>query len=192
MRDYERAIAAHYEALWGPVRQRLRVGEGPLWELPPDYAVLQFPPGREPGAHPGRRGRGWTYATCGMSQPGEHPRIEVFIESDVEALTIVELLNATAHFHRTGERLGWSHTVNFGTPWLPGSLCDHGLIALPFLDGPRLERARILGHDVRVLWLIPITREERDYKIKHGLEPLEQAFERAGLDYRNPHRAGVV
>jgi hypothetical protein len=192
MGDYEQALVAHYEASWGPARQRLRVGEGPLWEMPPDYAVLQFPPGLQTGAHPGRRGRGWTYATCGMSQPGEHPQVEIFIDSDLESLRIVEILNMTAHFHRTGERLGWGHTVNFGTPWLPGSLCDHGLLSAPYLDPERFRRADVQGHDVELLWLIPITREERDFKIKNGLELLEQAFERAGLDFGNPLRPGVV
>ena len=55
-------------------------------------------------------------------------------------------------------------------PWLPDSNCDHGLISLPFLDGPALENASILGQSVRILWLIPITRAEREYKVQHGVE----------------------
>jgi hypothetical protein len=128
-----------------------------------------------------------------MSQPGdEWPAMEVFIESPLETLRIVELLNATAHYHRTGKPLGWEHTVNFGRPWLPDSKCDHGLLSLPYLDGPELENASILGQSVRMLWLIPITKAEREYKIQHGLEALEKLFERAQFEYRNPSRPSVL
>ena len=41
-------------------------------------------------------------------------------------------------------------------------------------------------------WLIPITRSERDFKKRLGLDALEEAFERAGLDYLDPGRPSVV
>jgi hypothetical protein len=127
-----------------------------------------------------------------MSQPGDSPAIEVFIESPVESLRVVELLTMTAHYHRTGRTLGWSHTVYFGTPWLPDSQCDHGLLSLPYLDGPKLEKAALPGIEVQVLWLIPITKDEREYKISHGLEALEQLFEKSKSDYSDPRRQSVL
>ncbi len=106
----------------------------------------------------------------------------------------VELLTIVAHYHQTGASLGLGHTVNFGRAWLPGSSCSYGLISLPYLDGPKLEEWR--GTDERVqaqcLWLIPITLREREFKITHGLEALEQRFDAAPLDYLNPLRGSVV
>lgn len=183
MAEHEDALLAHYERHWGRAAKAHRVSEGPLWELPPDYRVLAFAP---------REGRIWTYATCGMSQPGDDPAIELFIESPIESLRIVEILNMTAHYHRTGETLGWSHTVDFGTPWLPDSRCDHGLVSLPYLDGPRLEKACLPGVDVQVLWLIPITKDERDFKLGQGLEALEKRFEEVAFDYSDPRRKSVL
>jgi hypothetical protein len=43
-----------------------------------------------------------------------------------------------------------------------------------------------------VLWLLPITAEERAYKIEAGLEALEQKFETTSFDYTDPLRASVV
>jgi hypothetical protein len=127
-----------------------------------------------------------------MSQPEDERRIELYIESPVESQQIVELLNMTAHYHRTEKPLWLGHTVNFGKPWLPGSECDHGLISLPYLEGPRLENATVQGADVRVLWLIPITKDERDFKKTRGLEALEQLFEKRNFNYVNPARPSVV
>jgi hypothetical protein len=192
MAEYEDAVRAHYESCWGKADKTLRVGEGPLWELPPDYGVLVFPPRVRIKKSGKASARLWTYATCGMSQPGDERRVEVFIESPQETLRVVEILNATAHYHRTGKPLGWEHTVNFGMPWLPDSNCDHGLISLPYLDGPALENATILGQSVRILWLIPITRTEREYKVQNGIEALEKLFEQAKFDFSNPSRPSVL
>jgi hypothetical protein len=49
----------HYERAWGAAGTAIKVLNGPMHELPDDFAVLEFPP---------RAGRNmWTYATCGMS-----------------------------------------------------------------------------------------------------------------------------
>jgi hypothetical protein len=187
MSGHENALRSHYEQHWGRAAKVHRVSEGPLWDLPPDYHGIAFAPRASDGYS-----RLWTYATCGMSQPGDSPAIEVFIESPVESLRVVELLTMTAHYHRTGRTLGWSHTVYFGTPWLPDSQCDHGLLSLPYLDGPKLEKAALPGIEVQVLWLIPITKDEREYKISHGLEALEQLFEKSKSDYSDPRRQSVL
>lgn len=95
-------------------------------------------------------------------------------------------------YHVTGASLGLGHTVSFGRPWLPGSLCDHGLLSLPYLDGPDLEHLHAGGVHARCLWLIPITCQERDFKKEHGLEALEREFDRPGFDYLDPGRQSVV
>jgi hypothetical protein len=127
-----------------------------------------------------------------MSQPLEGDNLELHLFSPYETDDHLELLTVVAHYHRTGARLGVAHTVNFGRPWLPGSNCDHGLISLPYLDGPRLENCSIGGDDVRFLWLLPVTSREVEFAKKHGLDALERRFESAPLDYLDAKRESVV
>ena len=127
-----------------------------------------------------------------MSHPDDDQPLELHMFSAVEAPEHVELLSAVAHYHRTGAKLGLGHTVYFGRPWLPGSLCTHGLIALPYLDGPDLEILELDGTAVRFLWIIPITKKELEFKKERGLEALEARLEAANFDYLNPNRESVA
>jgi hypothetical protein len=127
-----------------------------------------------------------------MSREDDDERVELHLVSPLAAPAHVELLTAIAHYHRTGAKLGCGHTVNFGRPWLPGSRCTHGLISLPYLDGPNLEVLELEAGIVRFLWLIPITKEEVEFKKVRGLEALEARFEQASFDYLDPRRKSVV
>lgn len=107
--------------------------------------------------------------------------------------SIVELLTAVAHYHRHGAPLGLGHIVNFGQPWHPRSRCEYGLLSLPYLDGPLLERLTFdRGDVVRCLWLVPITAAERCFALEHGLEALEQRLEQEEFQYCDPLRASVA
>jgi hypothetical protein len=184
--SYDDEIKAHYVSCWKSQPNVKRLQQGPTWELPEKFCVLEFPPTASRQI--------WTYATCGMAQPGDREALELFLFAPSPCELHVELLTVVAHFHRTGEQLGLGHFVNFGRPWLEGSACEYGLISLPYLDGPLLEEARF--HEgtriVRCLWLLPITKRERDYALEHGLEGLEQRFEQANVDYINPLRRSVA
>jgi Suppressor of fused protein (SUFU) len=177
---------AHYVACWGGEPVVKRWERGPFWDLRAAFAVLEFAPGRARNM--------WTYATCAMSLPSDPERLELHLFSPVQSEQHVELLTAVAHYHRTEASLGLGHTVDFGRPWLPQSNCDHGLISLPYLDGPRLKDFQSQAGGVRVecLWLVPITRGERQFKIDHGLEALECRFEAAKFNYLDPRRASVA
>jgi hypothetical protein len=118
--------------------------------------------------------------------------IECFLLSPVPDVSQVELLTVIAWYHTTTARLGNGHTVNFGRLWMPDSDCDHGLLSLPYLHGPKLEYFHLPNWQTRVLWLIPITKLERDFKARNGLDALEVRFESAGFDYSNPHRSSVI
>jgi hypothetical protein len=160
--------------------------KGPIEELPDGFCVLEFSPGQ---------GRSmWTYATCGMSIAIDERPIELHLFSPAQAEELVELLTIVAHYHRTGARLGLGHTVNFGRPWLPGSKCSFGLISLPYLDGPDLEiaRSRAFQHDVRCLWLIPITAREVEFKKQRGFQALEDLFQAASINYVDPLRPDLT
>jgi hypothetical protein len=134
----------------------------------------------------------WTYSTVCMSQPQDSDSLELHMFAPEVNDTVAELLVVTAHYHRTGRRLGLGHSVNFGRPWWSGSVCDRGLISLPYLDGPTLEWLDVNGQRVRFLWVIPATKSEIEFKKTAGLEALEDWFEQGKLDYLNPFRSSIV
>jgi Suppressor of fused protein (SUFU) len=177
-------IRSHLMKNWGGVPDAVEFTKGPVTDLPPDFRVLRFPPN-------GNRSM-WTYATMCMSQPEDLNRTELHLFAPSRNDLIAELLVATAHYHRTGCQLSLGDSVNFGRPWWEGSLCDHGLISLPYLDGPTLEWLTLANERVRFLWLIPITSLEVQYKRIHGLEVLEGIFEKAKINYVDPLRPSVV
>jgi hypothetical protein len=182
--EYAARVAEHYARVWGTGGVRRDWDRGPRAELPEPYAVLEFPP------H-GARAM-WTYATCCMSLPDDDKPVELHLFSPAAHEGHVELLTAVAHYHRTGSALDVGHTVNFGRPWLPGSSCDHGLVSLPYLDGPRLEVLRMDETETRCYWLVPVTAREVAFKKRDGMDALEAALERARFNYLDPARASVV
>jgi hypothetical protein len=127
-----------------------------------------------------------------MAQPSDAHPVELHLFSPRSTDSIVELLFAVAHYRRTAARLGVGDSINFGRPWVEDSSCEYGLISLPYLDGPKLEKLTIGVSEIRCLWLIPVTAAEAQFKQRHGLEALEQEFELAGFDYLNPKRRSVV
>lgn len=181
--DDSAAIEEHYARHWSSTLGRNRMTRGRVADLPERFNVLTF-------NHPGRMS---AHATICMSQPGDVERIEVHLFSKLMKEippTIIEILHAIAHFHRTVQSLSLGHTVNFGIPWQPGSHCQHGLLSLPYLDGPSLERLTVPM--VRFLWLVPITPEELQLKKEQGLEALEERFERKQFNYLDPLRPSVA
>lgn len=173
-------VIEHYSKSWAPpyADHRLMHGRG-LADIP-CFSVLAFSP---------RKGRSlWTYASCGMSATQSATRVELHLFAQKDSLVHVETLTVIAHYHATGASIKLGDTVNFGRPWIEGSLCQYGLISRPYLDGPRLERSPA----AQFLWLVPITAEERELKIRSGLESLESKFEAANFNYADPLRKSVV
>lgn len=135
----------------------------------------------------------WTYATCGMSTMKEKTPLELHIFSKNEDNELVELLTAIAYYHRK-QNLDLSHTINFGRSWADNSKCDHGLISLPYLDGPKLENLYIPSYDenIKFYWLIPIMKNEVDYKKKYGIDALEDKFDSSNFNYLDASRQSVI
>jgi hypothetical protein len=177
-------IREHYAKCWGVDGNPKRWSNGPVCQLPTAFQVLVFPPFQQRTA--------WIYATCGMSSEESPGAIELHLMSPNKTDLHVELLTTIAHYHFTGAPLGADHTVNFGRPWLPGSSCDHGLISLPYLYGPRLEWLKMNDRKIQFLWLIPITPSEATFKRTHGVEALETRFEEQHFDYLDSHRGSVA
>ncbi|WP_254507213.1 suppressor of fused domain protein [Anatilimnocola floriformis] len=156
---------------------------GPALDELPRLFVLEFAPGPQ--------SRLWTYVTVGAWEVRAEPRLEFMIAAPDQDQRHVELLFMTAWYH--GNRgLGTGHTLPIGESWLPGSKCDFFLVSLPYPFGPQLEICNLPDWHLHVLWLLPITSAEREFKVREGLEALEQRFDAAAIEYWSPNRPSVV
>ena len=133
--SFEKEIIEHYKNAWNnfPTIE--------FWDSEKEskkidsFKVLEFSPTKKRNM--------WTYATCGMSTMNEKTPIELHIFSRKQDKKLVELLTATAYYHRENN-IGLFHTINFGESWQENSKCTYGLISLPYLDGPNFENLSLL------------------------------------------------
>jgi len=181
---YASSIQQHYIDCWKNKPTTHKWEKGPVHELPCEFEVLRFSPTTSRSI--------WIYATCGMSISQDIEPLELHIFSNEKHDFLIELLTIVAHCHRNIAILGHGHTINFGQRWWLDSSCQYGLISLPYLDGPFLEWLVQKGTKTRFLWLIPITKSEVEYKKRHGLDALEELFDRASFNYLDPYRKSVV
>ncbi|MBB5636810.1 hypothetical protein HDE68_002723 [Pedobacter cryoconitis] len=182
---YIEELTLHYQAYFGLPGKPLKLTKGPTEKLHSDFVVLEFPPTDKNAM--------FCYCTVGMSvDRSDDHLIELFVYAPKADMQLVELLTVCASYHRNKSPLGLDHTVNIGQPWLDNSKCDHGFISWPYLDGEDLAVFEVEGKGVGCYWLIPITEQERDYKIEAGTEALEQLFEDKGIDYLNSGRESLV
>jgi hypothetical protein len=65
-------------------------------------------------------------------------------------------------------------------------------VSLPYPFGPELEVCCISDWNLHVLWVLPITAAEREFKVREGVEALEQRFDACALKYWVPDRASAV
>jgi len=178
---YRRLALEHYGRYW-KVTPRLRtLDAGPTRDLPPWFAVAEF-----------HTGDIWRYATVGMSA-GAHGGVETYLISPDQNDRAVEILFSLTRFHLTGKSVGLAHTVNFGMPLWGGSQLDHGYLSYPYLENEGfLYIDRGGARSTGILWLIPITREEREFKRQRGANALESLFEEHQLDCADPFRRSVL
>jgi len=176
------AVRKHLCKTWGPPVAEITWDSGPVDDLPSGFHILSFT----------KRGELTTYCTCGLSGSGEEPALELFMvaPSGLAPEDTVELLVAVAHFHCTSTKLSVGHIVNFGRGWTDESECDHGILILPYLDGPSLEWTS--DRKLRVLWLLPVTNSEREYAKLYGREVLEQEFDKPNFRYWDPRRPSTM
>jgi hypothetical protein len=158
---------------------------GPAADILPRLRIIEFAPGP--------RANLWVYVSLGAweANPDGDAKLEFLIMAPYQDLRHVELLTMTVWYH-SRQTLGLGHTFPIGEPWLRGSLCDHMLVSRPYPFGPELEICQLGEQHLHVFWLLPITPQERAFKVANGLEELEQRFEAAGLQYANPLRSSVV
>lgn len=150
----------------------------------PWFRVLRF--------SPGPRYNLYAFVSLGASAlRDEEGGLEFAIFSEHNSSRFVELVTMTAHYHKS-HCLGVGHTVPVGEPWVQGSTCNHYLVSLPYPLGPEFEVCCTKSSHVHMLWLLPITEQERDYKVQHGLEALESLFDEKALEYWDFRRESAV
>jgi hypothetical protein len=146
---------------------------------------------------PGPRTKLWTYVTLGcwdaVHTDSGHG-LEFFLIAPGQDGRHLLTLGMAAYYHGgpSSQRLDHGHTVPIGEPWLEGSRCDHLLVSVPYPFGPQLEWCEWDGGHARLLWMVPITADEREFKATYGLEALEQRFDDAGLRYWEAGRASII
>jgi hypothetical protein len=173
-------LEQHLKKAWGPSSNKEYLIPDPHKKMPSAFQVLEFPPSPKHDF--------WIYSTVGMSIGMADNIIELHVFSQIQDTSLIELLTATASFHRNVTALGLHHSVNFGRPWQKNSTCSFGFISLPYLDGEELELFDFPNGHLHNLWLLPRTKRERDYKMANGWEALEEAFEDCELNYLDPYR----
>ncbi len=157
---------------------------GPIREQNPHFRVLRVAPTRA--------GDVWTYASVGgWAATDLNFGLEFVICTPSAEDRAVELLAMTVFYNRGG-KLDVGHTLPIGEGWLPGSVCDHLLVSLPYPFGPALQTCHVGDRHVEFLWLLPIYEAERDLKASDGLEALESRFDEVGLRYWQVDRDPVV
>jgi hypothetical protein len=185
--EYAGSVHEHVRGFFAGHETRIRTFDrGPIQQVLPGFHVIEVGPGPMLGRT--------AYVSVGPGMPDDinDYHLELITVAAEPSERHVELLAMTAHYHLTGERLGLGHTFPIGEPWVPGSKLDHMLVSLPYPFGPALEEMVVAGHEVRILWLLPISRSELDYKKQAGLEALEVLFDSEALEYWNPDRSSVV
>ncbi|AOM77702.1 suppressor of fused domain protein [Pedobacter steynii] len=183
-KNYTEQLVHHYENYFGLTGTRLKWPKGPVDKLHPDFFILEFPPNQKQEM--------FCYCTVGMSVDYMDEPMEMIVYSPRSDLSLVELLTICTSYHRNKAPLNLHHTVNIGQPWLDFSRCDHGFISLPYLDGNDLCVFNFNDQVIPCYWFIPITKQERDYKIEQGAEALELLFEQHQLDYLNAGRESLI
>ena len=182
--NYKELLLEHYKDCWETKPNEYTLIKGPMNKTNSNFSVLEFPVSNSR--------KMWTYATSCMSSFDDENPVELHLFSPIKHNIHIETLTAVAFYHLTDKKLWLNHTVNFGRPWLENSICNHGLISLPYLDGNSLECFHARNKTIKIFWLIPISISEVEYKKENGVDALEELFEQKQFNYLDPKRISVI
>jgi hypothetical protein len=73
--------------------------------------------------------------------------------------------------------LGHGDTIDWADPIAPGSDLEPDLIIYSILEDHRELALTIHGDPVQLLWCVPISSAELEYKIDHGSDALLEVFD---------------
>lgn len=184
------ALLDHLQARFpGQVIDEVLGVPGPIEDLVEGFRIFRI--------HPRRAGGWWLYVSSGCwAATQEHGHgLEFVLTAPVDDWVNLENTTMNAYYHcgSVKSRLDVGHTVPIGRPWLGDSPCDHYLVSLPYPFGPDFEVCTWGdGAHARILWLLPITKAERDFRREQGLDALECLFEERAINPVDIGRASVV
>lgn len=177
---YSDRLLDHYEDFFGIEYQGVKLEDSPMFNIDPDFCIVKFPPTDDREI--------FVYATLGMSSDEASAPVELYMYSATENDMLVEILTATALYHRNDANLAVTDTIDFGMPCYEGSKCTQGLLCPPYIDGPEFEECG----NISCLWLLPITQQEADFKIASSMDSLEQKFSECELNFVDYFRDSCV
>lgn len=161
---------------------------GPITERITDFRIFRV--------SPGERFPGWIYVSsgCWAATATDGHGLEFALLAPSDEWVHLETITINAYYHAgpPHQRLDVGHTVPIGRPWLDSSPCDHFLVSLPYPLGRDFEICTWEQGHARILWLLPISETERDFKAIAGMEALETRLEEAEIDFLDPHRPLVA
>ena len=181
-----KSLLKHYNEFFkGHSTEVVSWDRGPILKVIPEFKVFV--------AKPGPKINLWSYCSIGAStvHHPDHGLLEFIVHSPIESPRMVETLAMLSYYHND-HCLGFGHTVPIGEPWLDNSKCDNWLLSKPYPLGPDLEICKHLDSHIHITWLLPITVQEKNYKVSNGMEALEQLFEDKGLEFWSPNRPSLV
>ena len=162
----------------------------------PHIDVYQFPPS-------GSRDH-WVLITGGMSDlrqsvPAEAPdyvsaRTELVMYVREPQPWMFRLLKLLADMPFADDTfLHWWHTVPYGMSMIPErSLLTSAFFLPPYFEEEDFDTLEVLGDKIDILWMIPITDSELQYKLDYGGQALEELLSQKELNPVVDERRGSV
>lgn len=189
------ALHQHINSIWPENSKEEYVHkEGPMKFILPDWHVIEIAPLKVKES--------WIYVSIGtwevtkdeLYEQGRYG-LDFIITSPERNLRHVKTLAMVAVYHSDPKlRINLQRVIDIGDPWMEGSRCDHFLVSLPHSFPEERELETILINDIYISfwWLLPITKKEADYAEKHGVDALEDLFEKKRINTVDVKRKSVV
>lgn len=99
-------------------------------------------------------------------------------EYDKVACEMLLMIAEFPHVHNI--EIGPGYVIPIGEPIVPGSRLEYLYLTYPFLDDAHIYDANPAGEIdhpqayIQTLWVVPLTRGERQYLQQHGVEKFEE------------------
>jgi len=187
------ALRKHINSIWPEnVKEEYVHKEGPMRIMLPNWRVIEIAPmkAKDP----------WVYVSLGawevtkdeLYESGRYG-LDFLITSPERNLRHIKTLATVAVYHSEPKtRINLQHVIDIGEPRIEGSKCDHFLVSLPHLFPPEIETILVNDIYISFWWLLPITKKEADYAEKHGVEALEEIFEKKRINTVDVKRKSAV
>ena len=139
-----------------------------------------------------------SYATVGLSKIAQHVgEKQVHVEilgacaSDIDGFDNVISSCVFDSVRNKTNIVHGSHVVDIISQYSLSNTMKHIVFVSPFLF-PEFEKIRIDEIDIYWLMAIPISDDELEFLVMHGVDALEDEFERAQIDIYDIQRASCV